>query len=44
MGVREVYEDCVKEAVNNSVAAVGNANLSSFHANRGKVAALASAG
>ncbi|HEV7606722.1 MAG TPA: UrcA family protein [Steroidobacteraceae bacterium] len=43
MGLREVYDECVKEAVDNSIAAVGNLNLTNFHANRGKVAVLASA-
>jgi UrcA family protein len=42
MGLRDVYDQCVKEAVNNSVAAVGNVNLTNFHVNRGKAAVLAS--
>jgi UrcA family protein len=43
MGLRDLYDTCVKEAVSNSVAAVGNVNLTNFHANRGRVAVLASA-
>ena len=31
LGLREQFEACVSDAVANSVAAVGNANLSRFH-------------
>ncbi|MEO8017048.1 MAG: UrcA family protein [Pseudomonadota bacterium] len=43
MGLREVYDECVQEAVTNGVAAVDNVNLTNFHANRGKASVLASA-
>ena len=31
LGLREQFEECVSDAVANSVEAVGNANLSRFH-------------
>ena len=42
LGLRDQYDECVKEAVNNGVAAVGNANLSNFHASKGKRVVVAS--
>ena len=42
MGLRDGFDACVHEAVTNSVAAVGNPNLSNFHAGKGKGAVLAS--
>src|SRR5687767_8978130 len=36
LGLRDSYDNCVNEAVRNGVAAVANANLSNFHANKGK--------
>lgn len=42
MGLRDAYEACVHEAVTNSVAAVGNSNLSNFHERKGRTAVLAS--
>ena len=42
MGLRDGFDACVHEAVTNSVAAVGNSNLSNFHAGKGKGAVLAS--
>ena len=42
LGLRDTYDECVKEAVENGVAAVGNPNLSNFHANKGKREVLAS--
>ena len=42
LGLRDQYDECVKEAVSNGVAAVGNANLSNFHASKGKREVLAS--
>jgi UrcA family protein len=42
LGLRDTYDECVAEAVNNGVAAVANPNLSNFHAHKGKGAVLAS--
>jgi len=42
LGLRDQYDECVKEAVENGVAAVGNLNLSNFHASKGKREVLAS--
>jgi UrcA family protein len=42
LGLRDQYDECVKEAVENGVAAVGNPNLSNFHASKGKREVLAS--
>jgi UrcA family protein len=42
-GVKDVYDDCVKEAVNDGVAAVGNVNLTNFHTTHTHVSVFASA-
>ena len=42
LGLRGAYEDCVEQAVNSGVAAVGNANLSALHAVKGKNVVVAS--
>jgi UrcA family protein len=42
LGLRDAYDNCVDEAVTNGVAAVGNANLTHFHAVKGKTEVLAS--
>ena len=42
LGLRDGYDNCVTEAVRNGVAAVANANLSNFHANKGKRVVVAS--
>jgi UrcA family protein len=42
LGLRGAYEECVADAIDNGVAAVDNANLSQFHAARGKHLVLAS--
>ena len=42
LGLRDGYDNCVTEAVQNGVAAVANANLSNFHANKGKRVVVAS--
>ncbi|MEO8065030.1 MAG: UrcA family protein [Pseudomonadota bacterium] len=41
LGLREQYDICVSDAVRESVAAVGNENLSNYHRNR-KVGLFAS--
>jgi len=41
-GLRHAYQGCVKEAVTNGVSAVGNVNLTNFHANRGRGSVVAS--
>jgi len=42
LGLRDQYDECVKDAIENGVAAVGNLNLSNFHASKGKREVLAS--
>ena len=42
LGLREQYDVCVSDAVTQSVAAVGNANLSEYHRYGKKAALLAS--
>jgi len=42
LGLREQYDTCVADAVRESVAAVGNANLSEYHRYGRKAALLAS--
>jgi UrcA family protein len=42
LGLHDAYEMCVKEAVTNGVTAVGNVNLTNFHANRGRTWVVAS--
>jgi UrcA family protein len=42
LGLHDAYKICVREAVTNGVAAVGNVNLSNFHANRGRTSVVAS--
>ena len=34
LGMRDAYDECVKDATSNGVAAVANPNLSSFHASK----------
>lgn len=41
LGLREAYDSCVAEAVNSGVTAVGNANLTQFHAVKGRNVAVA---
>jgi UrcA family protein len=41
-GLGHAYDGCVKEALTNGVAAVGNVNLTNFHANRGRTSVVAS--
>ena len=42
LGLRDAFDECVKDATNNGVAAVANSNLSNFHANKGKRVVVAS--
>jgi UrcA family protein len=42
LGLNNAYNTCVADSLSNGVAAVGNPNLSSFHANKGKGAVIAS--
>ena len=42
LSLRELYNTCVSDAVEQSVAAVGNANLSEYHRHGRKAALLAS--
>ena len=42
LGLREAYDSCVAEAVNSGVTAVGNVNLTQFHAVKGKNVVVAS--
>ena len=42
LGLREQYDRCVKDAVSQSVAAVGNGNLSNYHRYGSKFSAVAS--
>jgi UrcA family protein len=42
LGLHDAYEGCVKVAVTNGVSAVGNVNLTNFHANRGRTSVVAS--
>lgn len=42
LGLRDAYDACVDEAVTNGVSAVGNANLTHFHAVKGKTEVVAS--
>jgi UrcA family protein len=42
LGLREAYDNCVDEAVNSGVTAVGNVNLTQFHAVKGKNVVVAS--
>lgn len=42
LGLKDAYDQCVAEAVEQGVSSVGNENLSNFHASKGKVAVLAS--
>ena len=41
-GPRDAYDACVADALANGVAAVGNPNLTNFHASKGKGAVVAS--
>jgi UrcA family protein len=40
--LRDAYQQCVAEAVTQSVTSVGNPNLSNFHASKGRVSVVAS--
>ncbi|HEY6125651.1 MAG TPA: UrcA family protein [Steroidobacteraceae bacterium] len=42
LGLSDAFDQCVDEALANGVAAVGNPNLSDFHASKGKGAVVAS--
>ena len=42
LGLREEYDRCVKDAITQSVASVGNQNLSQFHRYGGRVGLVAS--
>ena len=42
LGLREQYEHCVSDAVSDSVAAVGNPNLSNYHRYGGRAGFVAS--
>ena len=42
LGLRQAYESCVDDAVSSGVAAVGNANLTAFHAVKGSNVVVAS--
>jgi UrcA family protein len=42
LGLRDQYEQCVSDAVAQSVAAVGNPNLSNFHRYGGRAGLVAS--
>jgi UrcA family protein len=42
LGLNDAYVQCVDDALANGVAAVGNPDLSIFHANKGKGAVVAS--
>ena len=42
LGLNDAYDACVADALANGVAAVGNPNLSDFHATKGKGAVVAS--
>ena len=42
LGLRDMYEQCVSEAVSSGVTQVANPNLSNFHRSKGKSAVLAS--
>jgi UrcA family protein len=42
LGLRGAYEDCIEQAVDSGVAAVGNANLSALHAVKGRKLVVAS--
>ena len=42
LGLNDAYDACVAESLANGVAAVGNPDLSDFHARKGKGAVVAS--
>lgn len=42
LGLREIYNECVADAIANGVNAVDSPNLTQFHLTRGKPAVLAS--
>ena len=42
LGLRDMYEQCVSEAVSGGVNQVANPNLSNFHRSKGKSAVVAS--
>jgi UrcA family protein len=42
LGLNDAFDACVADSLENGVAAVGNPNLSNFHANKGRGAVVAS--
>ncbi|HEU4780760.1 MAG TPA: UrcA family protein [Steroidobacteraceae bacterium] len=42
LGLNDAYDRCVQEALANSVSAVGNSNLTNFHASKGRGTVVAS--
>lgn len=42
LGLRAAYNSCVEQAVEEGVQSVGNANLTAFHAVKGKTVVMAS--
>lgn len=42
LGLQGAYKECVETAIANGVAAVDNANLSQFHASKGRYSVVAS--
>ena len=42
LGLNDAFDHCVADSLANGVASVGNANLSNFHASKGKAQVVAS--
>lgn len=42
LGLRDSYDECVRDAVTRGIADVANANLTNFHASKGRAPVLAS--
>jgi UrcA family protein len=42
LGLRDAYDACVDAALTDGIAAVGNSNLTQFHASKGKPVVVAS--
>jgi UrcA family protein len=42
LGLRDAYDACVEAALTDSIAAVGNPNLTQFHASKGRPVVVAS--
>jgi UrcA family protein len=42
LGLRDAYEACVEAALTDGIAAVGNSNLTQFHASKGRPVVVAS--